>query len=143
MKNEKDVEKSNIENDEVIKTLVVKVAKLEERHCEKDSDNIMESIKCNFCEFEAKNKRGLQLHMKAKHEIEKIELKVFSMATDDYLSIDRYEYKKELESEIDVLEDGVEIFIDASEVPRNEYLGFFYPQKLSSGQEFRKTILKE
>ena len=131
-----DLEKTDVEKDTKINLLLEKVEKLEEvisqtnnsKQCE--SGNRCESIQCEYCDFAAKNQRGLQLHVKAKHEIMKIELKVFCLATDDYLSIDRDIYKKELESEIDVLEDVLDVYIDASAATRNEYVGKLLPTKI-------------
>ena len=74
----------------------------------------MKKIPCEYCEFLARNQRGLQLHIKAKHDIKKFEIVILFEGTDDYLSIDRDAYKKELETEIDVLEDVTEMFIDAA-----------------------------
>ena len=131
-----DLEEINIEKDTKINLLLEKVEKLEntidQSHNSKQCENVnkCESINCEYCDFTAKNQRGLQLHVKAKHEIMKIELKVSCLATDDYLSIDRDLYKKELESEIDVLEDILEVFIDASATTRNEYVGKLLPTKI-------------
>ena len=97
----------------------------------------------------AKNQRGLQLHIKAKHEVKKVELNVLCQATDEYLSIDRDEYKKEIETEIDVLEDVIEIFINASDTPKTEYAGKLLPTKIVirtripaawESMDFRKNI---
>ena len=73
-------------------------------------------VPCELCDFFAKNERGLKLHMKAKHEITKVELTIFFEATEKYLNSDRDCYKKELESEIDVLEDIVNMEMDSSKV---------------------------
>ena len=63
--------------------------------------------------------------------------------------MDRDEYKKELESEIDVLEDVVEIFMDASNDSKNEYVGKLLPTKIVirtrfpenwNSESFRKTM---
>ena len=41
-------------------------------------DNCVKMVPCELCNFSAKNKRGLKLHMKAKHEITKVELTFFA-----------------------------------------------------------------
>ena len=73
-------------------------------------------VPCELCDFFAKNERGLKLHMKAKHEITKVKLTIFCNAKEKYLNLDRDCYKKELESEIDVLEDIVNMEMDSSKV---------------------------
>ena len=67
--------------------------------------------------------------MKKKHEITKIQLSVFCKATKKYLSSDRDLYRKELETEIDVLEDIVDMDIDSSNV--YDYEGKFLPLKIT------------
>ena len=120
----------------IIESLYEKINKLEEKanqmdeNSETNIEKSVEKIKCEYCDFVARNQRGLQLHVKAKHDINKIELKVFCLATDDYLSIDRDAYKKELETEIDVLEDVVDMFIDASDTPKAEIVGKLLPAKI-------------
>ena len=86
--------------------------------------------------------------MKAKHEITKVELKVFCKATEKYLSSDRDSYRKELESEIDVLEDVIEMDLDSSKI--YDYVGKFLPTKIilrtripaqwQDSENFRKQV---
>ena len=114
----------------------------------KEEADSPESVACEFCEFSAKNERGLKLHMKAKHEITKIEIQVFCKATEKYLSSDRDNYRKEIESEIDVLEDVVDMDIDSSKI--YDYVGKFLPTKIvlrtripakwQESESFRKQI---
>ena len=70
-------------------------------------DNSPELATCEHCDFSTKNKRRLKLHMKEMHEITKVEINVFCRATEKYLKSDRDSYQKELENEIDVLEDVI------------------------------------
>ena len=128
-----ELEKINCEKDNQILLLTERIELLEHKNKTPDSqesDNPCESFQCEYCDFVAKNQRGLQLHIKAKHEVKKVELNVLCQATDEYLSIDRDEYKKEIETEIDVLEDVIEIFINASDTPKTEYVGKLLPTKI-------------
>ena len=120
------LEKTNDEKDTIIEFLKKRVDKLEDK-LKQESEN-KEEISCELCDFIAKNERGLKLHMKAKHEITKMEMKVFCKATEKYLSSDRDTYRKELESEIDVIEDVIEMDIDLSNV--YDYVGKFLPLKI-------------
>ena len=112
------LEKICDDKDKAIEHLTNKIQKLEQDlskvyENKKEEADSPESVACEFCEFSAKNERGLKLHMKAKHEITKIEIQVFCKATEKYLSSDRDNYRKEIESEIDVLEDVVDMDIDS------------------------------
>ena len=51
--------------------------------------------------------------MKEMHEITKVEINVFCRATEKYLKSDRDSYQKELENEIDDLEDVISMNIDS------------------------------
>ena len=62
------------------------------------ADEVQTLSSCEFCDFVGKNERGLKLHVKAKHELTKVDLSVFCKATEKYLSSDRDAYRKELES---------------------------------------------
>ena len=76
---------------------------------------------------------------------------VFCKATEKYLSSDRDSYRKELESEIEVLEDIVDMDIDSSK--DYDYVGKFLPTKIilrtripaqwQSMESFRKEIWKK
>ena len=127
-----DIEKLNDEKDMTIKFLSEKVEKLElslkSIHETDEVENFAKMVPCEFCDFSAKNERGLKLHIKAKHEITKVELTIFCKATEKYLNSDRDCYKKELESEIDVLEDIVNMEMDSSKV--YDYVGKFLPTKV-------------
>ena len=57
-----------------------------------------------------------------------VELKVYCKDTEKYLSSDRDSYRKELQSEIDVLEDVIETNIDSSKI--YDYVGKFLPTKI-------------
>ena len=71
---------------------------------------------------------------------------MFCKATEKYLSSDRDSYRKELESEIEVLEDIVDMDIDSSK--DYDYVGKFLPTKIilrtripaqwQSSESFRK-----
>ena len=93
-----------------------------------ESEKASHLVPCEYCDFLAKNERGLKLHIKAKHEVTKVELSVFCKATEKYLSDDRDAYRKELETEIDVLEDIIDMNIDSSKV--YDYVGKFLPLKI-------------
>ena len=81
----------------------------------------------------------------------KVEISVFCKATEKYLSSDRDSYRKELESEIEVLEDIVDMDIDSSK--DYDYVGKFLPTKIilrtripaqwQSSESFRKEIWKK
>ena len=71
----------------------------------------------------------MQLHIKAKHDITKVEITVYCLATEKYLNDDRDEYKKELASEIDALEDVLDMNMSTSE-NYNDYVGKFLPTKV-------------
>jgi vacuolar-type H+-ATPase subunit I/STV1 len=124
----------NNEKDATIKLLSKKIDTLEDKLKQLDNlenEEVQKSSEltlCEYCDFSAKNKRGLQLHMKSKHEITKVEIQVFCRATEKYLSSDRDLYKKELESEIDALEDVVDMDMDSSKI--YDYVGQFLPTKL-------------
>ena len=82
------------------------------------------------------------------HEITKVEINVFCRATEKYLNSDRDSYQKELENEIDVLEDVISMNIDCSKI--FDYVGRFLPTKIvlrtripekwQSSEIFRKQI---
>ena len=147
-----DLEKLNDEKDIAIRILYEKVEKLEFKLQEaqeiEPEDLEKNLIQCEYCDFPAKNERGLKLHNKAKHEVTKVEITVFCKATEKYLSSDRDMYRKELESEIDVLEDVLDMDIDSSKV--YDYVGKFLPMKIVlrsripvqwlSDENFRKQI---
>ena len=112
-----------------------------------ETEKAVNLVPCELCDFCAKNKRGLKLHIKARHEITKVEIKVFCKATEKYLSSDRDFYRKEMETEIDVLEDIIDMDIDLSKV--YDYVGKFLPLKINSrsriplewnNETFRKQI---
>ena len=115
---------------------------------EKDEIEHKNMVPCEYCEFAAKNERGLKLHMKAKHEITKVELTLFCKATEKYLSSDRDNYRKEIESEIEFLEDVIDMDMDSSKM--YDYVGKFLPTKIifrtripakwESDESFRKDI---
>ena len=143
-----EIEKTNAEKDLIIKSLTEKVKNLEEKS-EETNEKEYDKFQCEYCEFSARNQRGLQLHVKAKHDVKKVELVVLCEATDDYLSIDRDAYKKELETEIDVLEDVTDMFIDASNIPKSEIVGKLLKTKIVirsripaawESESFRKDI---
>ena len=130
------IEKINDEKDETIESLTERVEKLElnlQQVIENKADEVQTSS-CEFCDFVGKNERGFKLHVKAKHEITIVDLNVFCKATEKYLSSDRDAYRKELESEIDVLEDVIDMDIDSSKV--YDYVGKFLPLKI----KFRTRI---
>ena len=105
-------------------------------------------VPCEYCDFSAKNERGMKLHLKAKHEITKVELNIFCKATEKYLNSDRDCYRKEIESEIDVIEDVVDMDMNSYKV--YDYVGKFLPTKLiirtripakwENDESFRKQI---
>ena len=146
------LEKINDEKDATIKFLSEKVETLESTLKQVGEDEEVNKasnlVTCEYCDFLAKNERGLKLHMKAKHEVTKVELSVFCKATEKYLSSDRDLYRKELETEIDVLEDIVDMDIDSSKV--YDYVGKFLPLKIvlrsripsqwQNNETFRKQI---
>ena len=147
------LEKINVEKDVTINILSSRIEKLEQslnKAFENEKEEAMSHIlvPCEYCDFEAKNERGLKLHVKAKHEITKVELKVFCKATEKYLSSDRDSYRKELESEIDVLEDVIEMDLDSSKI--YDYVGKFLPTKIilrtrfpaqwQDNENFRKQV---
>ena len=86
--------------------------------------------------------------MNAKHDITKVELNIFCKATEKYLNSDRDCYKKEIESEIDVLEDVLDMDMNSCGV--YDYVGKFLPTKLvlrtrvpakwENDENFRKQI---
>ena len=120
------IEKINDEKDKTIEFLIVRVEKLElnlQQVIENRADEVQTLSSCEFCDFFGKNERGLKLHMKAKHEVTKVDLSVFCKDTEKYLSSDRYAHRKELESEIDVLEDVIDMDIDSSKL--HDYVGKF------------------
>ena len=86
------IEKINEEKYVRIKYLADKVEKLENSLSQDkynqnlESDEPSELNPCEYCDFQAKNQRGLQLHIKAKHEVTKVEISVFCKATEKYLS---------------------------------------------------------
>ena len=128
-----ELEKLNDEKDIKIKVLVEKVENLENkaqeiRENEPVHVNSPETTTCEYCDFSTNNERRLRLHMKEKHEITKVEINVFCKATEKYLNSDRDSYQKELESEIDVLEDVVAMNIDSSKI--YDYVGRFLPTKI-------------
>jgi len=128
-----DLEKQNDEKDAIIKVLCERVEKLELKLQDKENEpeaieKTVNTIPCEYCDFCAKNERGLKLHINAKHEITKVQLSVFCKATEKYLSSDRDMYRKELENEIDVLEDVIDMDIDLSKV--YDYVGKFLPMKI-------------
>ena len=77
-----------------------------------------------------------------------VQLSVFCNATEKYLSSDRDMYRKELENEIDVLEDVIDMDIDSSKV--YDCVGKFLPMKIvlrsripvkwETSETFRKQI---
>ena len=73
----------NEEKDVRIKYLADKVEKLENSLSQEkynpnlESDKSSELNPCEYCDFQAKNQRGLQLHIKAKNEVTKVEISVF------------------------------------------------------------------
>ena len=105
-------------------------------------------VPCEYCDFAVKNKRGMKLYLKAKHEIIKVELSIFCKATEKYLNSDRDCYRKEIESEIDVLKYVVDMEINSSKV--YDYVGKFLttkliirtriPAKWENNKTFRKQI---
>ena len=133
LKRLEDIEKLNEEKDKIIKFLTDSVEKLKLNLKEvnenkvEDVENAAKMVACEYCDFSAKNERGMKLHIKAKHEITKVEFTIFCKATEKYLSDDRDCYRKEMESEIDVLEDVVDINMDSSKI--YDYVGKFLPTK--------------
>ena len=146
------LEKLNNEKDTTIKFLSERLDSLESTLKQVNEDENVEKasnfVTCEYCDFHAKNDRGLKLHMKAKHEITKVEVSVFCKATEKYLSSDRDMYRKELETEIDVLEDIVDMDINSSNA--FDYVGKFLPLKIvlrsriptqwQTNENFRKQI---
>ena len=75
-------------------------------------------------------------------------MKVYCKSTEKYLSSDRDSYRKELESEIDVLEDVIEMDMDSSKI--YDYVGKFLPTKIilrtripaqwQENENFRKQV---
>ena len=128
-----ELEKLNDGKDIKIKVLVEKVENLENKAKEILENepvhvNSPDLTTCEYCDFSTKSERRLKLHMKEKHEITKVEINVFCKATEKYLNSDRDSYQKELESEIDVLEDVVTMNIDSSKI--YDYVGRFLPTKI-------------
>ena len=119
--------------DNIIKLLTERLEKMEQSLLQIDENERVEKtsnqVPCEYCEFLAKSERGLNLHMKKKDEIPKLQLNVFCKATEKYISSDRDLYRKELETEIDVLEDIVDMDIDSSNV--YDYEGKFLPLKIT------------
>ena len=66
--------------------------------------------------------------MNVKHELKKVEINVFCLATVKYLSDDRDSYKKEIEREMDVVESVCEMNLDSSK--EYDYVGKFLPTKI-------------
>ena len=87
-------ESINKEKDMKIMLLTEKLEALEEKFIQNNDCNKCDIEKtsdkhiCEYCQFSAKNERGLQLHIKAKHDVKKVKVKVSCKATDEYLSID-------------------------------------------------------
>ena len=142
-----DLENKNNEKDKTIEFLTERIDKLTHQIENDETEKAASLVPCEFCDFCAKNERGLKLHIKAKHEITKVEISVFCKATEKYLSSDRDLYRKELETEIDVLEDVIEMDIDSSKV--YDYVGKFLPLKIKlrsriplewNNENFRKQI---
>ena len=142
-----DLENENDEKDKTIKFLAERVEKLLHQIENDETEKTTNLVPCEYCDFCAKNERGLKLHIKAKHEITKVELSVYCKATEKYLSSDRDLYRKELETEIDVLEDVIDMDIDSSKV--YDYVGKFLPLKINlrsrlplewNKETFRKQI---
>ena len=131
-----DLENINKEKDLKITLLTEKLEVIEEKvnqtkdSKKSESEKTIDDHLCEYCQFSAKNERGLQLHIKAKHDVKKVEINVCCKATDEYLSIDRDEYRKQLESEIYVLEDVIDMYIDASGKTKEEYVGKLLPTKI-------------
>ena len=154
LKRIENLEKLNDEKDQTIKFLVDKVNTLENKSKEvlenvDSSDiNTSELFKCEYCDFSSKSERRFKLHLKEKHEITKIEINVFCRANEKYLNSDRDSYRSEIESEIDVLEDVIEMNIDSSKM--YDYVGRFLPTKIvlrtripekwQTNESFRKQI---
>ena len=42
-----------------------------------ETEKAVSLVPCEFCDFCAKNERGLKLHIKARHEITKVEISAF------------------------------------------------------------------
>ena len=128
-----DIEKTNTEKDKTVEFLCERVESLEEKlkQVQESENNDVDKLKlvlCEYCDFSAKNQRGLKLHMNAKHEITKVELTIYCKATEKYLNSDRDSYKKEIENEIDVLEDVVDMDMNSSKI--FDYVGKFLPTKI-------------
>ena len=109
-----DLENKNNEKDKTIAFLTERVDKLLHQIEHDETEKAVNLVPCELCDFYAKNERGLKLHIKARHEITKVEINVFCKATEKYLSSDRDLYRKELETEIDILEDIIDMDIDSS-----------------------------
>ena len=95
------------------------------------------SVQCEECDFIAKNEKGLKIHKKSKHEherqeMEKVELNIYALATDEYINENMCIYKKEMEMEIDFIEKVTEIDMDVSkyENPSSDYIGKFLPTRI-------------
>ena len=81
-----DIEEMNVEKDKTIKFLSERVESLEGKlkQVQESENNDVDNLKlvpCEYCDFSAKNQRGLKLHMNAKHEVTKVELTVYCKAT--------------------------------------------------------------
>ena len=148
-----DIEEKNVEKDKTIEFLSERVESLEGKlkQVQESENNDVDNLKlvpCEYCDFSAKNQRGLKLHMNAKHEVTKVELTVYCKATEKYLNSDRDSYKKEIENEIDVLEDVIDMDMNSSKI--YDYVGKFLPTKIvlrtripakwESCENFRKEI---
>ena len=132
MERVEDLERVNKEIDDIIEFFKTKLEDIQKKIMtpgDEEVENSEKMVHCEFCDFAAKNQRGMQLHIKAKHDITKVEITVYCLATEKYLNDDRDEYKKELASEIDALEDVLDMNMSTSENV-NDYVEKFLPTKV-------------
>ena len=84
-----DLERKSEEKDKIIELLSERVDKLLSQIENDETEKAASLAPCEYCDFFAKNERGIKLHVKAKHEITKVEVKLFCKATEKYLISDR------------------------------------------------------
>ena len=75
--------------DKIIELLSERVDKLLCQIKNSETEKAASLAPCEYCDFFEKNERGIKLHVKAKHEITKLEVKLFCKATEKYLISDR------------------------------------------------------
>ena len=83
LKRIEDIENLNDEKDRKMKFLIDTVEKLEyslkqvNENKNDEVEKLTEMVPCEYCDFSAKNERGMKLNVKAKHDITIVELNIF------------------------------------------------------------------